>query len=468
MDDLLHNWLDSAQEENRPLKNSTNGQTVSSLSDNTKLQHRSSREITPLSSFGHHILELFSSIPRITTRISSCKMVTKVQQIPAPTPQKHIIIIGAGVTGLTTALKLNSDPASAQHHITIIASHLPGDESIDYTSPWAGADWSPQAGGSPADADEQEYDKRTYDLWTLILENNQVEAEHLGLGFKESRVYWGKEGPETEAGDGRGLWWKDIVKGFEVLDLTKEKGVPEGAIMGVKFRTICLSVPQHLRYLIEKVRKAGIDVIKADVDVSHGLEGIVKDAKRIAMASNQEVKEDDVFALINCTGLGARHFVGENEAAKLLPLRGQTIIVKGEATMDRTYGDYPDNSSTPDESVYVIPRPGSGTTILGGCKQAGNWDPKVDENLSQRIMERIKKWGLAEELRTKDGDFEVVSSQVGLRPGRKGGPRVEVEGNAKVDGVWLVHSYGHAGAGYEYSAGCSEKVAKLVADLSVL
>lgn len=68
-------------------------------------------------------------------------MATIRQEVPVQIPHKHIIILGAGVTGLTTALKLNSDPAPAQYDITIVASHFPGDESIDYTSPKAGADW---------------------------------------------------------------------------------------------------------------------------------------------------------------------------------------------------------------------------------------------------------------------------------------------------------------------------------------
>ena len=37
------------------------------------------------------------------------------------------------------------------------------------------------------------------------------------------------------------------------------------------------------------------------------------------------------------------------------------------------------------ELVYVIPRPGSPTTILGGRKQIGNWDASVHEKLSKRI-----------------------------------------------------------------------------------
>jgi D-amino-acid oxidase len=394
-------------------------------------------------------------------------MATKKQHASVPTPYRHIIILGAGVTGLTTALKLNSDTASAQYHITIIASHFPGDESIDYTSPKAGADWSPQATSSPADADMREYDKRTYDMWTQILEADKVEAAYYGIGFKECRNYWGEEGPETEGLDGRGLWWKDVVKNFEVLDLEKEELVPKGAVMGVKYQTICLDVPKHLRYLMERIRGAGVNVIYAGVDASHGLEVVVKDAKRVVIERNEAVKADDVFALVNCTGLGARHFVGDEESAKLFPIRGQTILVKGEATMDCTYDDFPSSSPTDDELTYVIPRPGSGTTIFGGCKQAGNWDSNVDEELDKRIIERIKKWGLAKELRGVGGDrdFDVLSSQVGLRPGRKGGPRVEIEGERKIDGIWVVHSYGHAGAGYQSSAGCSEKVARLVGKL---
>lgn len=328
---------------------------------------------------------------------------------------------------------------------------------------------SPQATAAPSDSEIREYDKSTYDTWTRIVEANRSEATRSGMAFKECRNYWGKEGPETEGLDGTGLWWKDVVKGFELLNLQKDIGTPEGAVMGVKYQTICLNVPHYLRYLMDKIRETGVNVVRSEVDVSGGLERVVKDAKRIAMESNKSLIEGDILALINCTGLGARHFVGDEEAAKLFPIRGQTITVKGEATMDRTYDEFPSSSSIKDELTYVIPRPGSGTTIFGGCKQAGNWDAKVDHDLNGRIMERIKKWGLAEELRKEgSGDFEVVSSQVGLRPGRVGGPRVETEGEKTVGGVWVVHSYGHAGAGYQNSAACSEKVAKIVEKLGEL
>jgi len=46
--------------------------------------------------------------------------------------QSHVVIIGAGVTGLTTAVFL----AEEGFKVTIVAAHVPGDSSIEYTSPW--------------------------------------------------------------------------------------------------------------------------------------------------------------------------------------------------------------------------------------------------------------------------------------------------------------------------------------------
>lgn len=325
-----------------------------------------------------------------------------------------------------------------------------------------------------------------------ILENNYAEEGEVGLGVRESRNYWGPKyrGGETEGGDGRGLWWSARrerlpddgsgrprrmvggVEGFEVLDLERERAregdgenVPDGAVFGVKYQSVCIDIPQYLSFMFRRMKDTGMTVIRQEVDVSNGLEGVVKDAKRTLMENDKSIQEGDIFAVINCTGLGARHFVGVEEAAKLFPVRGQTILVKGEATKARTYVGFGEE----DEVVYVIPRPRSGTTILGGCKQVGNWSAEVDEELNQRIVERIKGWGLAEELRMQGGakekGFEVISYQVGLRPGRKGGPRVEVEKDGKVDGCWVVHSYGHGGGGYQCSSGCGERVAEIVGGL---
>lgn len=198
--------------------------------------------------------------------------------------------------------------------------------------------------------------------------------------------------------------------------------------MGIKYKSICFDPPKYLLFLFKQVQELGVKVIKASVDTSSGLVGVVRSAK-LQLAN--EGSREDAFALVNCTGLAARHFLGTEEAGKLYPIRGQTILVKGEAAMTRTFVGLPDAPES--EMLYVVPRPGSGTTILGGCKQVGNWGEEVDVALNGRIIERIKKFGLCDELRGDDGEFEVLSYQVGFRPGRKGGPRVEIEGKEKIE-----------------------------------
>jgi hypothetical protein len=98
-------------------------------------------------------------------------------------------------------------------------------------------------------------------------------------------------------------------------------------------------------------------------------------AQVLSMAQDRDVPDSSILALVNCTGLSARLFATPDEQARLYPIRGQTVLVKGEATAARTFtGLVVSGDATEEELAYVIPRPGSGTTILGGCKQAHNSD----------------------------------------------------------------------------------------------
>lgn len=49
--------------------------------------------------------------------------------------------------------------------------------------------------------------------------------------------------------------------------------------------------------------------------------------------------------------------------------------------------------------------------------------------------------------------LSVIRHNVGLRPVREGGVRIERE---MVGGVWVVHNYGHGGFGYQSSYGCAK------------
>ena len=63
--------------------------------------------------------------------------------------------------------------------------------------------------------------------------------------------------------------------------------------------------------------------------------------------------------------------------------------------------------------------------------------------MTERILEGCKM--LAPELLDAKGEFEVLSAQCGLRPGRQGGARFAKEMIERR--FQVVHSYGHAGAG---------------------
>lgn len=211
------------------------------------------------------------------------------------------------------------------------------------------------------------------------------------------------------------------------------------------YKAASINVPPYLLYLQERGRRLGVNVIKARLDTSRGFSAALQEAENFASSSGRPA------CFVNATGLGARKLCGDEA---MYPIRGQTVLVKGEAaaTVTRIGPGY--------GGAYVIPRPGSGTTILGGTKEEGVWDERPDEAVTERIL-RLNSWQMPELLTGRDGGFEVLSVQCGLRPGRRGGPRLEAE---SVGGRRVVHAYGHAGAGYQNSVGSARRVVVLVGE----
>ena len=104
-----------------------------------------------------------------------------------------------------------------------------------------------------------------------------------------------------------------------------------------------------------------------------------------------------------------------------------------------------------------------GGTILGGSYQVGNSSPDPDPELAKRIMKRCIALCPSLVGNNRDAGIEaldVVTHGVGLRPYRKGGPRVEKE--VLDAGAVVVHNYGHGGEGYQTSYGCASDVVRIV------
>lgn len=111
------------------------------------------------------------------------------------TPE-NITILGAGVIGLTSALVLAHTYPSAK--ITVVAKHFPGDRSIEYTSPWAGANWSSMAHDN---GPLEKYDEVTFKRFGHLIdgenvwgckavkkgEGNEVGLSRMGTYHRDSR-----------------------------------------------------------------------------------------------------------------------------------------------------------------------------------------------------------------------------------------------------------------------------------------
>jgi D-amino-acid oxidase len=155
---------------------------------------------------------------------------------------------------------------------------------------------------------------------------------------------------------------------------------------------------------------------------------------------------------INATGLGSKALVPDDD---MYPIWGQTCLVSGLAPGIITKEDLSDPSHP--VITYIIPRPGTNSSVLGGTKYAHQSTAEPDPGIRADILSRCRK--LWPEGFDRHGGIEVLADQVGLRPGRKGGPRVELE---VVGGKKVVHEYGHAGGGFQNSIGSARKVVELV------
>lgn len=267
----------------------------------------------------------------------------------------------------------------------------------------------------------------------------------------ESLHFWDNEISED-------LWWTPHVKDYRELSAFEEpiasinKNRPGQApkiLRGATSRAFSINVPKYLLYLQERARIAGVIVFQSTLPTDGGFEKALKTAEGISNALGR----GKVDCFVNASGLGALKLCNDRN---LYPIRGQTVLVKGEAIATRTR--YHNGKIGEGSTSYCIVRPGSGTTILGGTKEKGNWDAEPDPKVTETILERCA-WMAPELLTAEVGGFEIISVQCGLRPGRTGGPRVERE---VVGERQVVHAYGHAGGGYQNSVGSARAVLKLV------
>ncbi|KAF2816285.1 FAD dependent oxidoreductase [Mytilinidion resinicola] len=342
--------------------------------------------------------------------------------------ETNIIVIGAGVLGLTSTLVLSKH---ANFKITVVAKHMPGDYDIEYASPWAGANYLPV--GEPG----TELCRYERDTWAELdrLVKNVPEA---GIHHQPTVLYKRAKDASSVMSQ-KDPWFKNTVADFRIIPSSE---CPAGCEYGTAFTSVCINTAIYLPWLLGQCVKNGV-VFKRSI-LSH-----ISDAAALHHSGTP------ASITINCTGLSAGKLGGVMDPT-VFPGRGQIVLVRNEPGV---MGGLSGTDDAADEITYVMQRAVGGGTILGGCLQKDVWESQPDPNLAVRIMKRCVEF--YPELTNGKGieALSVIRHGVGLRPMRRDGLRVEKE---KIEGNWVVHCYGHAGQGYQSSYGSVAEVERLV------
>lgn len=356
----------------------------------------------------------------------------------------RIVVIGAGVIGLTTAYELlKKDPSN---EVTIVSQNFPTDFEFkkNYTSPFAGANWESFA--TDDDKFVQEIDAIGYKKFYELIKT-KPEA---GVTARKNVNYITKEKFEKD-GFVKHLPWFAFGKfsiecGFR--ELKSNEFDNNKFAYGFEFDGLVISTSYYLSFLINECWR-----------LSNEIEG---PNARFAIRRNSIKKLSDAFTLhasgkksdivINCTGLLAREIedIEIEEREKIYPVRGVVYVAKNSTGLNKITVVEIDKE---DEALYIMPRR-EGELIIGGCFQKGIESKFVDSELRERILNRCHEY-------LPDYNWEnleIVREQVGFRPFRVGGYRIERCGK-------IIHCYGLGGAGYQSSWGCVAKVVNLVSEI---
>lgn len=320
-----------------------------------------------------------------------------------------VLVVGAGVIGLTTAIRL----AEAGHRVTVRAAEIPGRTSLAAAAIWGRYLVQPPGSlpqgrpsrGEPGSQKTQppgkvrEWGDRSL---AVFLEEAEVEGTgvRLATGAVASRL------PELA----------NPVEGVVAAEPCAP--LPDGFQSGWRYTVPVLNMPSYLDYLLRRLDQAGGVVEQGTVDTLEGLADVV----------------------VNCTGVEAARLVDDTE---LRPTRGQLVVMRNPG-LTEFFAEVDEHSST-----FAFWVPHGPVVLVGGQALPGSDDLEVDLDVAQAMVARCA------EIEPRLADVEVVGHRVALRPTR---PSVRLG----LDGDGVIHNYGHGGAGVSLAWGCADEVVRLI------
>ena len=236
------------------------------------------------------------------------------------TSDADVVIVGAGVSGLTTAVRL----AEAGLRVTIVAAGT-DDATTSYA---AGATWSPYLV-------EWTDRVRAWSYATLAMLRELAARDGTGIVLRA-----GTEASPLPVGPPE---WHDRLDGFRMLGPDE---LPDGLAAGWRYVAPVADMPAYLRYLRRRAETAGATV----------------EIRRIGTLS-----EVSAPVVVNCAGIGARDLTGD---ADLRPVRGLIVVAENPGLTEFFVAET-------DPPVYFFPQ--GDLVVLGGTAQdAGDTAPDAD------------------------------------------------------------------------------------------
>ncbi|PWT75449.1 MAG: FAD-binding oxidoreductase [Chloroflexi bacterium] len=330
-----------------------------------------------------------------------------------------ILVIGCGVSGLTTGVRL----AEAGHSVTIWAANLPGQSNTGtstttapstITSEVAAAVWYPYK-AYPQDR-VNAWGATTYNVLHQLAAQEPSEAHGIILSTV-MEVF-----PQPTADP----WWLPAVAATFRHAYPDE--LPPGYTDGYVFQAPVADMSIYLGYLQRRFT---------------GLGGAI--VERTISGLDQALAECPI--VVNCTGLGSRALLSDT---LLYPSLGQVVRIRKQEAFQRVVLD----DYGPNKVAYIVPR--LHDVVLGGIDDEHNENLVPDPEVTASILRRCGNL-VAQISHIQPED--VLSVVCGLRPARS---EVRLELEEISAGRWVVHNYGHGGAGVTLSWGCAAEVVDLI------
>lgn len=268
-----------------------------------------------------------------------------------------ITVVGAGVSGLTSALTL----ADAGYPVEIVTAAQP----LETTSVVAAAIWYPS----------EEEPRHQTAAWSRVSLRRFLDLiDTPGSGVFPTRIREYLNGPHVPE-------WSEWVPGYR--ELTSDE-LPGGYAAGFEISVPRIVPPRYLPYLVGRLEEVGATIT---------VRPPIRDLAELVVPGH---------IVVNCAGLGAREIAGDHE---LFPIRGQVVAVANPGLTDGRLDE-----TAPVDIGYVFPR--IDEVILGGTRQVGDERIDPDAATTARILADTVR------LEPRLADAEVRTVRVGLRPGR--------------------------------------------------